>query len=125
MRSIGQSVEAKNYDGIATDAAALQEVFAEVGKFWRERDIEDALATCGATYQAAAAIETAANASAQPRRPEGLRHRINRNELRGRRDLSRNRGRGHHRPLLDRPDLVARDPIEVSDPNSSALAGTV
>ncbi len=61
-RSIGQNVEAKNYDGVATDAAALQEVFAEVGKFWAERDVEDAMASCRVTYQAAAAIETAAKA---------------------------------------------------------------
>lgn len=61
-RSIGQNVAAKNYDAIATDAASLQEVFAEVGKFWAERDAEDALAACQTVYQAAAAIETAAKA---------------------------------------------------------------
>lgn len=63
MRSIGQGVEAKDYDAIASEAAALQGVFVEVGAFWRERDNnEDALAACGATYQAAAAIEAAAKA---------------------------------------------------------------
>ena len=62
MRSIGQHVEAKDYDAIASEAAALQEVFTEVGAFWRERDVEDALAACEVTYQAAAAIEVAAKA---------------------------------------------------------------
>ncbi len=61
-RSIGQNVQAKNYDAVATAAAELQEVFAEVGKFWTERNVEDALADCRTVYQAAAAIETAAKA---------------------------------------------------------------
>ena len=60
FQTINQNVEAKNYDGIATAAASLQAVFGEVGKFWIERDVPDALESCGVVYQAAAAIEAAA-----------------------------------------------------------------
>lgn len=62
LQSIGKNAEAKNYDGIAADAAKLKTTFAEVGKFWTEKKVETALTACRSTYQAANDLETAAKA---------------------------------------------------------------
>jgi len=56
-QSIGQHMEAKNCDGIAADATELQEIFQGVGKFWTERDVQDALEACMQTYKGAQALQ--------------------------------------------------------------------
>ena len=75
-KSISQNIEAKNYDGIAADAAAIMAVFVEdttvrpsswscaqeVGAFWIERKVEDALEACGQSYMGAQALQQAAEA---------------------------------------------------------------
>ena len=61
-RWTSQHIEAKNYDGIAADAAAMMELFQEVGAFWTERDVEDALESCGQIYMGAQALQQAAEA---------------------------------------------------------------
>lgn len=55
-------VQAKDYDAIATDAAALKTAFADIEKFWTARKVDDAIGFAKAGGKGAADLETAAKA---------------------------------------------------------------
>lgn len=59
-QGIGKKVDGVDYEGVAKDAASLSMLFAEVEKFWKERNIEDAVKFAGMAQKAAAELETAA-----------------------------------------------------------------
>ena len=53
---------AKDYDGIAKDAATLKANFAKVETFWTQRTVDDAINFSRAAVKAATDLETAAKA---------------------------------------------------------------
>jgi hypothetical protein len=53
-------VPAKDYDGIAADAAALKKLFADAEAFWTVRKIDDAIGFSKAGAKAAADLEASA-----------------------------------------------------------------
>jgi cytochrome c556 len=55
-------VQAKDYDGIAADAAALKKLFADTEAFWTPRKADDAIGFAKSGAKAAADLETAARA---------------------------------------------------------------
>jgi cytochrome c556 len=60
VQSLGKDVEAKDYDAVAKDAAAVKAVFTDVEKFWAERKVDDALTAARTGLKAATDLETAA-----------------------------------------------------------------
>ena len=59
-QSLRKSVEAKDYDAVAKDAATLKELFASTEEFWTKRNTEDAVTAAKAGMKAATDLETAA-----------------------------------------------------------------
>lgn len=55
-------VQAKDYDAIAADAAALNKLFADTEAFWTARKIDDAIAFSKTGAKGAADLEAAAKA---------------------------------------------------------------
>ena len=55
-------VQAKDYDAIAGDAAALKGFFADIEKFWTARKVDDAIGFAKAGAKGAGDLETAAKA---------------------------------------------------------------
>ena len=55
-------VQAKDYDGIAADAAALKKLFAGTEAFWTSRKADDAIGFSKAGAKASADLEAAAKA---------------------------------------------------------------
>lgn len=64
-QSLRKSVEAKDYDAIAKDAATLKELFTTTEEFWTKRNTEDAVTAAKAGVKAATDLETAAKAKNQ------------------------------------------------------------
>ena len=60
--SLKTHIRAKDYDGIAQDAATLKANFTKVTTFWTERNIDDAATISRAAVKAADELETAARA---------------------------------------------------------------
>jgi cytochrome c556 len=60
--SLRKSVEAKDYDAIAKDAATLKELFSSTEEFWTKRNADDAVAAAKTEVKAATDLETAAKA---------------------------------------------------------------
>jgi cytochrome c556 len=61
-QSLRKSVEAKDYDAVAKDAATLKELFGNTEEFWTKRNTEDAVTVAKAAVKAATDLETAAKA---------------------------------------------------------------
>jgi cytochrome c556 len=61
-QSLRKDVEAKDYDAIAKDAAALKALFTGTEEFWTKRSAEDAVAAAKTAGKAAADLEAAAKA---------------------------------------------------------------
>ncbi len=61
-QSLKKNVEAKNYEGVATDAASLKTLFSGTEEFWTARKADDAITAAKAGVQAATDLETAAKA---------------------------------------------------------------
>ena len=61
-QSLRKSVEAKDYDAIAKDAATLKGLFASTEEFWTKRNTEDAVTVAKSGVKAATDLETAAKA---------------------------------------------------------------
>ena len=61
-QELRKNLDAKNYDGIAKNAAALKTLFANTQSFWEERKMEDAVGFAKSGAKAAADLETAAKA---------------------------------------------------------------
>ena len=59
-QQLRKSVEAKDYDAIAQQAATLKNLFATTQSFWEERKMEDAVTVAKNGAKAAADLETAA-----------------------------------------------------------------
>ena len=55
-------IRAKDYDGIAKDAATLKANFTKIEAFWTQRKIEDAITFSKAAVKAASDLEAAAKA---------------------------------------------------------------
>ena len=60
--SLKAHVKAKDYDGIASDAATLKANFTKVEAFWTQRNIDDAIKISKAAVKASADLEAAAKA---------------------------------------------------------------
>jgi hypothetical protein len=58
-------VQAKDYDGIAADAATLKPLFADIEKFWTERKAEDAVGFAKTGVKGVADLDTAAKAKSE------------------------------------------------------------
>src|SRR5438477_3872659 len=61
-QELRKNLDAKNYDSIAKNAAALKTLFANTQSFWEERKMEDAVGFAKSGAKAAADLETAAKA---------------------------------------------------------------
>ena len=61
-QSLRGHVPAKDYDGIAADAAALRKLFADTEAFWAARKVDDAIGFAKMGGRAASDLETAAKA---------------------------------------------------------------
>jgi cytochrome c556 len=61
-QSLKKNVAAKNYEGIATDAATLKTLFTGTEEFWTARKTDDAIAAAKEGVSAATDLETAAKA---------------------------------------------------------------
>ena len=61
-QSLKKNVEAKDYDGVAKDAATLKTLFAGTEEFWTARKADDAVTAAKAGLAAATDLETAAKA---------------------------------------------------------------
>jgi cytochrome c556 len=61
-QSLKKSVEAKDYDAVAKDAATLKTLFTGTEEFWTARKADDAIAAAKAGVTAATDLETAAKA---------------------------------------------------------------
>ncbi|HWF84659.1 MAG TPA: hypothetical protein VG222_07430 [Vicinamibacterales bacterium] len=61
-QSLKKNVEAKDYDGVAKDAATLKTLFAGTEEFWTARKADDAITAAKAGLTAATDLETAAKA---------------------------------------------------------------
>jgi cytochrome c556 len=61
-QSLRKNVEAKDYDGVAKDAATLKTLFAGTEEFWTARKADDAIAAAKAGGTAATDLESAAKA---------------------------------------------------------------
>ncbi|HEX3702121.1 MAG TPA: hypothetical protein VHU82_02245 [Vicinamibacterales bacterium] len=61
-QSLKKSVEAKDYDAVAKDAATLKTLFTGTEEFWTARKTDDAIAAAKAGVTAATDLETAAKA---------------------------------------------------------------
>ena len=59
-QSLRKNVEAKDYDGVAKDAATLKDLFSSTEEFWTKRNAEDAVTAAKAGVKAATDLETAA-----------------------------------------------------------------
>lgn len=55
-------IPAKDYDGIAKDAATLKENYAKIEAFWTQKKVDDAIAFSKAGAKGAADLEAAAKA---------------------------------------------------------------
>ena len=55
-------VQAKDYDGIAADAATLKANYAKIETFWTAKKVDDAIAFAKSGAKGAADLETAAKA---------------------------------------------------------------
>jgi cytochrome c556 len=60
--SLRGNVTAKNYDGIAKDAASLKAAFATVEQLWTARKADDAITAAKNAVKGATDLEAAANA---------------------------------------------------------------
>jgi len=60
MQSLRGHVQAKDYDGMTGDAAALKKLFAGVEAFWTVRKADDAIGFARTAGKAASALEAAA-----------------------------------------------------------------
>lgn len=61
-QSLRKSVEAKDYDAIARDAAKLKALFSGTEEFWTTRKAEDAITAATAGVKASTELEAAARA---------------------------------------------------------------
>ena len=61
-QSLRGHAQAKDYDGIAADAAALRKLFSDAEAFWTTRKADDAIGFAKAGGKAASDLETAAKA---------------------------------------------------------------
>jgi nitrate/TMAO reductase-like tetraheme cytochrome c subunit len=61
-QSLRKNVEAKDYDGVAKDAATLKTLFSTTEEFWTKRNAEDAVTAAKAGVKNATDLETAAKA---------------------------------------------------------------
>jgi cytochrome c556 len=61
-QSLRAHVQAKDYDGIAADAAALRKLFTDTEAFWAARKADDAIGFAKTGGKAASDLETAAKA---------------------------------------------------------------
>ena len=61
-QSLRKSVEAKDYEAVAKDAATLKTLFGNTEEFWTKRNAEDAVTVAKAGVKAATELETAAKA---------------------------------------------------------------
>lgn len=61
-------VQAKDYDAVAADAAALRKLFAEIETFWTARKVDDAIGFAKTGVQGVADLE----AGAKARNEEGV-----------------------------------------------------
>ena len=59
---IGKKLDAKDYAGVAIDAASLSTLFADVQTFWKTRGAEDAIKSAEAAIAASTALSSAAKA---------------------------------------------------------------
>jgi cytochrome c556 len=62
VQSLRGHVQAKDYDGIAADAAALRKLFTDTEAFWAARRVDDAVGFAKTGGKAASDLETAAKA---------------------------------------------------------------
>jgi cytochrome c556 len=60
--SLRGNVTAKNYDGIAKDAASLKTAFSTVEQWWTAKKVDDAIAGAKAAVKGATDLEAAATA---------------------------------------------------------------
>lgn len=60
--SLRKSVEAKDYDAVAKDAANLKALFTTTEEFWTKRNVDDAMTVAKAGIKAASDLEAAAKA---------------------------------------------------------------
>jgi mono/diheme cytochrome c family protein len=60
--SLRGNVTAKNYDGIAKDAASLKTAFSTVEQWWTAKKVDDAVTAAKAAVKGASDLETAATA---------------------------------------------------------------
>ena len=60
--SLRGNVTAKNYEGIAKDAASLKAAFTTVEQWWTAKKTDDAIAAAKAAVKGATDLEAAANA---------------------------------------------------------------
>jgi len=61
-QSLRKTVEAKDYEAVAKDAATLKTLFSNTEEFWTKRNAEDAVTTAKAGIKAATDLEAAAKA---------------------------------------------------------------
>src|SRR4051812_2254654 len=59
-QELRKNLDAKDYDGIAKNAATLKMLFATTQSFWEERKMDDAVSVAKSGAKAAADLETAA-----------------------------------------------------------------
>jgi len=60
--SLRKSVEAKDYDAVAKDAATLKGLFSTTEEFWTQRNVADAIAAAKGAVKASTDLEAAAKA---------------------------------------------------------------
>jgi hypothetical protein len=61
-QALRNHVQAKDYDGVAADAATLRKTFADIETFWTARKVDDAIGFAKNGVKAVADLETAAKA---------------------------------------------------------------
>jgi len=61
-KSLGGNATAKNYEGVAKDAAALKAAFTVIDQFWAAKKVDDASTLAKAALKGATDLEAAATA---------------------------------------------------------------
>ena len=61
-QELRKNLDAKNYEGVATNAATLKTLFANTQSFWEARKMEDAVGVAKSGAKAATDLEAAAKA---------------------------------------------------------------
>src|SRR5262245_6539860 len=72
-QSLRGHAQAKDYGGIAADAAALRKLFSDTEAFWVARKVEDAIGFARTGAKASSDLETAAKAKNEDGRSEERR----------------------------------------------------